>query len=203
MTLNSHSVDLARFLIGEIVKVSAMMKTFISERPVPGKDAGTFTSGSKSASAEMAEVTVEDAAFMIAEFESGALGSFDTSRFANGRKNYNAFEVYGSKGSLSFNMERMNELEYLNMDDPAGEQGFRTIQTTDPQHPYISAWWPPGHIIGYEHTFIHAVHDFLNALSKGNDISPNLYDGMRVMQVLKAGIVSAETGQHVNVADIQ
>ena len=180
-----------------------MLKTFISERPLPGKDAGTFKSGSSSASTEMGQVTVDDAAFMVAEFESGALGSFDTSRFANGRKNYNAFEIYGSKGSLMFNMERMNELQYLNMDDPAEQQGFRTIQATDPQHPYISAWWPPGHIIGYEHTFIHAVNDFLNALSEDTDIRPNLYDGMRVMQVLEAGIVSSQSGKHVRVADIQ
>lgn len=201
--LNSHSVDLARFLVGEITQISAMLKTFISERPLPGKDAGTFKSGSSSASTEMGQVTVDDAAFMVAEFESGALGSFDTSRFANGRKNYNAFEIYGSKGSLMFNMERMNELQYLNMDDPAEQQGFRTIQATDPQHPYISAWWPPGHIIGYEHTFIHAVNDFLNALSEDTDIRPNLYDGMRVMQVLEAGIVSSQSGKHVRVADIQ
>lgn len=201
--LNSHSVDLARFLVGEISKVTAMLKTFILERPLPGADAGTFKSGSTAPSAEMGKVTVEDAAFMVVEFAAGALGSFDTSRFANGRKNYNSFEIYGSKGSLSFNMERMNELQYLNTADPSDEQGFRTIQTTDPNHPYINAWWPPGHIIGYEHTFIHAVKDFLDALAGETDISPNLYDGMRIMQVLEAGIQSSESGRHVKVSDIQ
>jgi predicted dehydrogenase len=201
--LNSHSVDLARFLVGEITTVSAMLKRFITERPLPGADAGTFKAGSSAGSAEMGEVTVEDAAFMVVEFEEGALGSFETSRFANGRKNFNSFEIYGSKGSLTFNMERMNELQYLNLADPAEEQGFRTIQTTGPDHPYLTAWWPQGHIIGYEHTFTHAVKDFLDALAHETDITPNLYDGMRVMQVLEAGIRSSESGRHVQVAEIQ
>jgi predicted dehydrogenase len=201
--LNSHSVDLARFLVGEISKVTAMLQNFITERPLPGADAGTFKSGSNEFSTEMGKVTVEDAAFMVVEFDHGALGSFETSRFANGRKNFNSFEIYGSKGSLAFNMERMNELEFLNLEDPVEEQGFRTIQTTDPNHPYLSAWWPPGHIIGYEHTFTHAVKDFLEALSSEKEISPNLYDGMRVMQVLEAGIRSSETGRHVKVSEIQ
>lgn len=200
--LNSHSVDLARYLVGEITVVTAMLKRFIHERPLPGADAGTFKSGGGSESTEFGKVTVEDAAFMVVEFLNGALGSFETSRFANGRKNYNSFEIYGSKGCLFFNMERMNELEYLNMEDPAGEQGYRTIQTTDPSHPYVSAWWPPGHIIGYEHTFIHAVKDFLEAIENDKDISPNLYDGMKVMKVLEAGIQSSKTRRHINVSDI-
>ncbi len=200
--LNSHSVDLARYLVGELAVVTAMLKTFVHERPIPGTDAGTFKSGAGSASTKLGKVTVEDAAFMVVEFINGALGSFETSRFANGRKNYNSFEIYGSKGCLFFNMERMNELEYLNMADPAGEQGYRIIQTTDPSHPYVSAWWPPGHIIGYEHTFIHAVKDFLEAIENETDISPNLYDGMKVMQVLEAGIQSSKTRRHINVSDI-
>jgi len=200
--LNSHSVDLARYLVGEIAVVTAMLKKFIYERPLPGADAGTFKSGGGSESTDFGKVTVEDAAFMVVEFVNGALGSFETSRFANGRKNFNSFEIYGSKGCLFFNMERMNELEYLNMEDPASEQGFRTIQTTEPGHPYVSAWWPPGHIIGYEHTFIHAVKDFLEAIAKETDISPNLYDGLKVMQVLEAGIQSSKNKRHINVSDI-
>jgi len=201
--LNSHSVDLARYLIGEVATVSAMLKTFITERPLPGKDAGTFNSGSSGSSSEMGEVTVEDAAFMVVTFENGVLGSFDSSRFANGRKNFNTFEIYGSKGSILFNMERMNELEYFNVEDRVTQQGFRTIPVAHPTHPYMSAWWPAGHIIGYEHTFIHAVKDFLDALENGTAIAPNLYDGMRVMQVLEAGIRSSETGQHVKVSEIK
>jgi len=199
--LNSHSVDLGRYLVGDITAVTAMMKTFITERPLPGKGAGTFKAGT--GATDMAKVTVDDAAFMLAEFENGALGSFEASRFANGRKNYNYFEIYGSKGSLIFNLERMNELQYLDLSDAADEQGFRTILVTNSTHPYIAAWWPPGHIIGYEHEFSHAIVDFLTAIEKGTKIAPNFYDGMKAMQVLQAAIKSAETGKKVTVADIE
>jgi predicted dehydrogenase len=198
--LNSHSVDLARYLVGEVSWVSAMLKTFIDERPLPGKGAGTFKAGE--ASTEKGKVTVDDAAFMLAEFENGALGSFESSRFANGRKNYNYFEIYGSKGSLIFDLERMNELQYLDSRDAADEQGFRTILVTNDTHPYVGAWWPPGHIIGYEHEFTHAVADFLTALERQAAISPNLYDGMRCMQVLDAAILSANSGRRVQVAEV-
>ncbi len=142
--LNSHSVDLARYLIGEINAVCAMATTFIKERPLPGAGAATFSAGSGEAT-EMGKVTVDDAAFMLAEFENGALGSFEASRFAPGRKNYNYFEIYGSKGSIVFNLERMNELQLFQRDDPAFAQGFRTILATEAgQHDYIADWWPPG-----------------------------------------------------------
>jgi predicted dehydrogenase len=199
--LNSHSVDLARYLVGEIKTVAAMMKTFVSERPLPGAGVGTFKSGS--AGSETGRVTVDDAAFMLAEFENGALGAFESSRFASGRKNFNYFEIYGSKGSLVFDLQRMNELKFLNLADPPDEQGFRTILVTNPTHPYIAAWWPPGHMIGYEHEFTHAVADFLRALEEGTAITPNLLDGMKGMQVLEAAIRSSTTGQKVNVADIR
>jgi predicted dehydrogenase len=199
--LNSHSVDLAHYLVGGIEAVTAMMKTFITKRPLPSKDAGTFKAGSGGTG--FGEVTVDDAAFMIAEFENGALGSFEASRFANGRKNYNFFEIYGSKGSLAFNLERMNELEYLDLADPADEQGFRTILVTNSTHPYVEAWWPPGHIIGYEHEFTHAVVDFLSAIEKGTKIAPNFYDGMKTMQVLEAAILSSSEGRKVSVSEIK
>ncbi len=133
--LNSHSVDLARYLVGEVEAVTAMMKTFITERPLPGKV--PVPSKPAPAATDMAQVTVDDAAFMLVEFENGALGSFEASRFASGRKNYNYFEIYGSKGSLMFNLERMNELQYLDLSDPADEQGFRTILVTNSTHPYV------------------------------------------------------------------
>jgi predicted dehydrogenase len=199
--LNSHSVDLARYLIGEVAAVSAIMKQFYAKRPLPGAGAGTFKTGE--GGGEMGEQTVDDAAFMVAEFENGALGSFESSRFASGRKNFNVFEIYGSKGSLAFNLERMNELQYLNLEDPADQQGFRTILVTNATHPYVAAWWPPGHVIGYEHEFTHGVYDFLNALDKGTEITPNLRDGMRIMQVLEAGLISAETGRKVIVAEVK
>ena len=199
--LNSHSVDLGRYLVGDILTVTAMMKTFITERPLPGKDAGTFKAGT--GATDMGKVTVDDALFMLTEFENGALGSFEASRFASGRKNYNYFEIYGSKGSLVFNLERMNELQFLDLSDPTDEQGFRTILVTNSTHPYVAAWWPPGHIIGYEHEFSHAIVDFMTAIEKGSKIEPNFYDGMKAMQVLEAAIKSAETGQKVTVSDIK
>ena len=194
--LNSHSLDLARYLIGEVRSVMAMTANFVTERPLPDEVmAGTFRAGT--VGEEMGEVTVEDAAFMVVEFENGTLGSFEATRFAPGRKNYNCFEIYGSQGSLIFNLERMNELQYFSQDDPVSAQGFRTIVVTEPEHPYIANWWPPGHIIGYEHEFHHAVVDFLAAIDTGEPIAPNFYDGMKAMEVLEAGLKSAKTGKKV------
>ena len=192
--LNSHSVDLARYLVGEIKSVTGMTASFIPERPLPDEEAaGTFKGVTKAG--ERGKVTVEDAAFMLAEFENGALGSFEATRFAVGRKNYNYFEIYGSKGAIIFNLERMNELQYFSADDPDYAQGFRTILATEPSHDYIEGWWPPGHIIGYEHEFVHAVVDFVNAIVKDEKIEPNFYDGMKEMQVLEAGLKSAREGR--------
>ncbi len=198
--LNSHSVDLARYLVGDIKKVTCMTAQFVKERPLSDEAAsGTF--GGVTKGVEMGKVTVEDAAFMTVEFKNGALGSFEATRFAPGRKNYNFFEIYGSKGSLAFDLERMNELEFFSNDDPAYAQGFRTILATEGgQHDYISNWWPPGHIIGYEHEFVHAVVDFCEAIDKKKKIEPNFYDGMKGMEVLDAGLLSAETGRTVELA---
>ncbi len=195
--LNSHSVDLARYLVGEIRKVSGMTAQFVSERPLPDEAAsGTFSGKVKGA--EKGRVTVEDAAFMMVEFANGALGSFQASRFAPGRKNYNAFEIYGSKGSILFDLERMNELEFFSNDDPAYAQGFRTILATEGgQHDYVANWWPPGHLIGYEHEFVHAVVDFVKAIETKTKIEPSFYDGMKEIEVLEAGLRSAETGRTV------
>lgn len=199
--LNSHSVDLARYLVGEIKSISAMMTTFIEERPLPADDAATFAAGSGGAT-EMGEVTVDDASFMLAAFENGALGSFEASRFAPGRKNYNHFEIYGSKASIVFNLERMNELQLFLRDDPAYAQGFRTILATEAgEHDYIENWWPPGHTIGYEHEFHHAVVDFMEAVASGGSIAPDFHDGLRTMQILAAGSESAVSGQLIEVAN--
>lgn len=192
--LNSHSVDLALYLVGPISSVSCLTTNFIKERPLPGEGASAFTAGT-GVQKEMGPVTVEDAALMMVEFENGAIGSFEATRFATGRKNGNTFEIYGSNGSLAFDMERMNELQFYSNDDPAGEQGFRTIQTTDPTHPYMTHWWPPGHIIGYEHGFIHAVADFLEAIDKDKEIRPNFADGVKILAVLEAGLESAKSGK--------
>jgi len=195
--LNSHSVDLARFLVGEIKTVSCLTSSFIKERPLPGESAAAFSAGSGGGS-EMGEVTVEDAALMMVEFENGAIGSFEATRFATGRKNFNTFEIYGSRGSLRFNLERMNELEFYACEEPEYAQGFRTIMVTESVHPYVSHWWPPGHIIGYEHGFVHAVADFVNAIEKHSTIEPNFRDGVKIISVLEAGLESARSGMKID-----
>src|SRR5690606_2550999 len=149
-SLNSHLIDVARFLVGEVKSVSAMSATFVTERPLPGAGAATFSAGSGGGGAR-GQVDVDDATFLLAEFADGALGSFEASRFALGRKNHNTFEIYGSEGSIVFDLERLNELQVFSRRDPSHTQGFRTVMVTEAEHPYVSAWWPPGHTIGYEH----------------------------------------------------
>jgi predicted dehydrogenase len=199
--LNSHSVDLARFLVGEVTEVTAMTAQFIKERPLPDeRTSATFQAGQATAARGKGPVTVEDAAFMLTRFDNGVLGAFEASRFAPGRRNYNAFEIYGSKGSIAFNQERMNELQFYSAEDPAGAQGFRDILVTEPGHPYLNAWWPPGHIIGYEDTFVNAMADFLKAIGAGTKIEPNFVDGVKEMEILDAALESARIGRTVEVA---
>jgi predicted dehydrogenase len=197
--INSHSVDLARFLVGEIKTVSAVTATFVKERPLPeGSAGGTFAAGETGS--KKGKVTVEDAISMIVEFENGALGSFEATTFAIGRQNYNYFEIYGDKGAVIFNLERMNELQFYSSEDAEGEKGFRTILATDPSHPYMANWWPPAHNIGYEHEFHHAVVDFLQAIGSGDTIAPNFHDGYLGMKVLEAGIKSADSKKQVEIS---
>ena len=198
--LNSHLVDLARYLVGDITQVTAMTAQFIKERPLPDEDSsGAFKAGKTVGARGKGQVTVDDAAFMLTQFENGALGSFEATRFALGRKNYNTFEIYGSKGSLGFNVERMNELNFFSADDPESAQGFRNILVTEPVHPYLNAWWPPGHIIGYEHTFVNAMADFLKAIDSGAKAEPNFVDGVKEMEILDAALESARTGRAIEV----
>jgi len=195
--INSHSVDLARFLVGEITSVVAMQTTFVKQRPLAGEAAGTFNAAGGGGEGPKGQVTVEDAISMIVEFENGALGSFEASTFAPGRKNYNYFEIYGVKGSLIFDLEKMNELQFFSADDPEHAQGFRTILATEPCHKYMANWWPPGHSIGFEHEFHHGVVDFLDAIDKGTGVTPNFLDGLKGMEVLEAGLQAARTGTKV------
>lgn len=125
------------------------------------------------------------------------MGSFEATRFATGRKNKLSFEIYGSKGSITFDLERMNELMFFSAEDTNTAQGFRKIMVTESEHPYVKSWWPPGHIIGYEHSFIHAVVDFIDAVENNKPISPNFSDGLAAMKVLEAGLQSAETKQQI------
>ncbi len=194
--LNSHSVDLAHYLVGDIRTVSCLTANFIKERPLPGEGAATFSAGTGGAAAR-GEVTVEDASLMMVEFASGAIGSFEATRFATGRKNRNTFEIYGSEGALAFDLERMNELQFHSRRDPEHAQGFRTILATESCHPYIKHWWPPGHIIGYEHEFTHAAADFINAVAGGTPVEPDFRDGLKCIRVLEAGLQSAASGRKV------
>lgn len=178
--LNSHSVDLAHFLVGDIVSVRGLSKNFIAERPLEEDPSKT------------GKVEVEDVAMMMVEFSNGAIGSFEATRFATGRRNRHTFEIYGSEGALAWDMEDMNRLQFYSNDDPEHRRGFRNILATEPMHPYAGNWWPPGHIIGFEHTFVHAVADFLSAVDRGEAIEPNFRDGVKIMRVLEAGLESAE-----------
>src|SRR6185436_15187550 len=171
--LFSHSVDLARYLVGELAELSAMLKTFVDKRPVRNSDV-------------MAEVDVDDAALALVKFRNGAIGSIEATRYASGRKNFNRFEINGSKGSVAFNLERMNELEVYLDSDPEATRGFRRVLVTESSHPFIKAWWPPGHIIGYEHTFTHTVFDLLEAIADDKMPKPDFTDGLNNQRVLHA-----------------
>lgn len=196
--LNSHSVDLAHYLVGDIKSVSCLTANFITERPLPGTGAATFAAGENVNRRELGQVTVEDTSLMMVEFTNGAVGSFEASRFATGRKNHNTFEIYGSEGSLTFDLERMNELQFFSRRDPEHAQGFRTILATEPSHPYVSAWWPPGHMLGYEHGFVHGLADFIHAIACDQAIKPDFTDGLKCIRVLAAGLESASTGKKVD-----
>jgi len=143
-------------------------------------------SAASSQDAELGEVTVDDATAVLARFKNGALGTFEATRFAAGHRNGNCFEINGSKGSVYFNFERMNELLYYSTEDEEGLQGFRRVQTTEAIHPYMEAWWPAGHIIGYEHTFIHEMKDFLEAIVYDRMPEPDFFDGVACQKVLDA-----------------
>ncbi|MEX0688605.1 MAG: Gfo/Idh/MocA family oxidoreductase [Pirellulales bacterium] len=200
--LNSHSVDLAHFLVGRIESVSCLTAGFIDERPLPGARAATFSAGTNADPAARGRVTVEDASLMHVRFANGAIGSFEATRFAAGRKNRNCFEIYGSDGSLAFDLERMNELEFYSRHDPEHIRGFRTILVTEACHPYVGSWWPPGHTIGYEHTVVHTVADFVTAIHTGGAMHPDFSDGLRVIAVLEAALESAASDRQITVLPI-
>lgn len=172
--IGAHIVDMAQYITGEaLTGVSGISETFVKERPLPdGSGRGA--------------VTVDDAVVFIGRLEGGALASFEASRFAPGRKNSLRLEVNGSLGSLSFDFESLNELHFHDDTLPAEEAGFRRILVTEPGHPYAGAWWPPGHGLGYEHTFTHEVRDFVAAIAEGADPAPSFADGLRVQRVLDA-----------------
>ncbi|WIM99537.1 Gfo/Idh/MocA family oxidoreductase [Actinoplanes oblitus] len=188
--LGAHLVDLTQYVTGRsITEVSALTSTFVKSRPLPSASAGLSATGS----AEYGEVTVDDAALFLARLGEGIVATYEATRFATGRKNGLRVEINGSLGTLVFDFERMNELQFYSRDIPETEQGFTRILVTEPSHPYLSAWWPPGHLIGYEHTFTHQAHDLIQAIAAGRDPAPSFRDALQVQLVLDAVSRSAET----------
>ena len=183
----AHSIDLARFLVGEISEVAADLATFVKMRPLPDNPK------------KRGRVTVDDASVSLVRFANGAIGTIEATRMAPGRKNYNRFEINGSRGSLAFDLERMNELELYLEADQQRVRGFRRILVTESTHPYVKAWWPPGHIIGYEHTFTHTVYDLLEAMARDRVPQPNFADGVRNQRVLGAIEKAAATRRWISV----
>ncbi|WP_448614532.1 Gfo/Idh/MocA family protein [Modestobacter sp. URMC 112] len=181
--IGAHIVDLTQFITDEVLTgVSALLETFVPKRPLPtatGKLTGV-------GGAEMGEVTVDDAAVFLGRFTGGALATFEATRFALGRKNAIRIEVNGSAGSLAFDFEDMNVLHFFDGTEPAEVAGFRRIVVTEPQHPYVAAWWPAGHGLGYEHGFTHQVVDLVTALAAGQQPTPSFADGLQVQRVLDA-----------------
>ncbi len=187
--INAHIIDLARYLVGELDEVCGQMHTFIKQRPLPDNPK------------KMGRVSVDDAAQCIGRFKNGALANLEATRFATGRKNRINIEINGSDGSLEFNLEDLNLLKYFDNTAPLDRQGFSDIIVTQQNgvHPYVGQWWPPGHIIGYEHTFVHTIADFVNAVGGGKSVQPTFEDGLRNQQVLESVEKSAATRRWVKV----
>jgi predicted dehydrogenase len=189
--IGAHAIDLAEFITGQrLTSVSGVMETFVTERPLLASSAGL----SGTASTESGAVTVDDVALFTGRFDGGALGSFEASRMSTGRKNALRIEVAGSLGAVSFDLEDLNALGVYDRTAPADRQGFTRVLVTEPEHPYLSAWWPAGHLLGYEHGFTHQARDFVTAITAGTQPEPSFADGLHVQRVLAAVEQSAATG---------
>ncbi|WP_030815711.1 Gfo/Idh/MocA family protein [Streptomyces sp. NRRL F-2799] len=171
--LGAHVIDVAQYLAGDkLAGVSALTETFVRRRPLAEGGSGP--------------VTVDDAAVFTGRFASGALASFEATRYATGRKNALRIELNGERGSLAFDLERLNELSFHDGTEAGAHAGFRRILVTEPDHPYLDAWWPPGHGLGYEHTFVHQARDLVHAIAEGRKPVPSFVDGLEVQRVLAA-----------------
>jgi predicted dehydrogenase len=188
--IGAHIVDLAQHITADVIgRVSGRLRTFVGERPTSAEHAGLAGTAGEG----RGPVTVDDAAVFLAEFRSGALGVFEATRFAHGRKNAIRIEVNGSAGSLAFDFEDMNLLHFFDGTEPAATAGFRRIVVTEPDHPYVGAWWPPGHLIGYEHGFTHQAVDLVRDIAAGTNPTPSFADGLQVQRVLAAVETSSES----------
>jgi predicted dehydrogenase len=193
--IGAHIVDLTQYVTGQqITGVSGLTETFIRERPLPAEASGLSASATNGSRPATGPVTVDDAAVFVARLSGGGLASYEATRFATGRKNALRVEVNGSLGSAAFDLERLNELEFYDATRPGPEQGFTRILMTEPDHPYLSAWWPPGHLIGYEHSFTHEMRDLIEAIATGTDPTPSFDDALQVQLVLDAVERSATAG---------
>jgi len=191
----AHIIDLTQFVTGQrITSVTALTETFVKQRPLPAD--GPSAGGDGSATGP---VTVDDTALFLARLDGGAVATYEATRFATGRRNGLTVEISGSRGSLAFDLERLNELEFFDATVPRTEQGFRRILVTEAEHPYVGAWWPPGHIIGYEHSFTHQARDLIEAIATSTDPRPSFEDALGVQRVLDAVERSAATGSWTEV----
>jgi len=191
----SHSLDLGRFVLGsEVTEVAGALETFVKRRPLPENPE------------KKGRVTVDDAALSLVRFANGAVGSIEGTRFATGRKNYNRFEVNGSRGSVAFNMERMNELEYYDARLPRAVQGWTTIMCTHGgDHPYVANWWPDAHLIGYEHGFVNQAYDICRVLG-GQEPTvpiPDFNDAYQTQRVLEAALLAAAERRAVKMDEVK
>ena len=184
--LGAHAIDLGRFLCGEFKSVMALVRTFINER----YDESTR---------KKEKVDVDDAFASVVEFENGAIGTIEASRFAAGRKNCNIIEINGEKGSIWWDLENMNNLHvYWADEEPADTRGFHCINVTESYHPYYDKWWPHGHIIGWENTFVHTAYNMVNAVVNDAKLEPmvaTFEDGYRTAVICDAMLRSAESGR--------
>jgi len=192
--IGAHAIDAVQFITGQTLdSVSGLLHTFVTERPLLDESVAQTSLGG-AASTERGQVTVDDVALFTAKLSGGAIGSFEATRFATGRKNAFRIEISGSEGALAFDLERENELEYYDGSAPADLLGFKRILVTEPEHPYFANWWPTGHTIGYEHGFSHQLVDLVNSLAAGEQPTPSFADGLQVQRVLDAVERSAADG---------
>ncbi len=189
--IGAHAVDLAQFITGEsLTSVSGILETFVKERPIVGERQGL----SGTASDERGQVTVDDCALFTARLSGGGVGSFAATRFATGRKNALRVEISGDRGAIAFDLEDMNSLSLYDATAPGDRQGFTKVLVTETSHPYVKAWWPAGHMLGYEHAFSHQVVDLVTAIAAGEQPTPSFADGLQVQRVLDAVERSAGDG---------
>ncbi|WP_243075765.1 Gfo/Idh/MocA family protein [Microbacterium sp. SS28] len=181
--IGAHIIDMVQFVTGQAVaSVSGTMDTIVTQRPLLGSGSGL----SGTAAEGFGEVTVDDVAIFTGRLEGGALASFEATRFATGRKNGLTVEVSGDKGALYFDLEDLNALQFYDRTAPDDRQGFTKILVTEASHPYLSAWWPAGHMLGYEHGFVHQAKDLVEGIAAGTDPHPTFAEGLSVQRVLAA-----------------